>query len=173
MAKKKKKEEFDASLMGGYLPGAITPVQSIPPQKIHRSHGEYWNVPQTPVLIFNPVIHHPDESLMGSVDEFMGAWAYYGIAGAADPKNFFEAMAWRRALGIPYVAAYAVAGVQGVLLTGLALTLIDPAHKWSGGLDETKIYQRTFSRELEAQGGAWDWRRAPDWFNPGSMGSLT
>jgi len=177
--KKKKKEEFDASLMGGYLPGARKPVASITPREIHqRPRG--WVVPQTPVLIMNPHSHeygveheHWEGGLLTRADEFIGAWAYYGIAGAADPKNILEAFAWRRAFGVPLIAGYALAGVQGFFATGLALTLIDPAHKWSGGLDETKIYQRTFSPELEAQGGAWDWRRAPDWFNPGSMGSLT
>ena len=146
---KKKKEEFDASLMGGYLPGAQAPVASTAPMKILRA-PKGWNVPQTPILIFNPHVHeygveheHWDEGLLSDADEFISAWAYYGLAGVADPGNFVEAFAWRRAFGVPLVAGYALAGIRGFVVSGLLLTIIDPMHKREGkGLDEKGWYKR-------------------------------
>jgi len=182
--KKKKKEEFDASLMGGYLPGARSPITFVEPNKIHRQinsgRGNFGLLPQTPILVRNPHSHeygveheHWEGGLLGKADPFIEAWAYYGLAGIADPGNIFEAMAYKSKFGIPLVGGVALASLRGFVLSGLLLTLVDPAHKWEGGLDETAAYQRTFSRDLEEQGGAWDWRRAPDWFRIGSMGSIT
>jgi len=147
--KKKKKEEFDASLMGGYLPGARAPVASTAPIKILRA-PKVWNLPQTPILIFNPHVHeygveheHWEDGLLSDADEFMSAWAYYGLAGVADPGNFIEAFAWRRAFGVPLVAGYALAGIRGFVLTGVLLTIIDPMHKREGkGLDEKGWYKK-------------------------------
>jgi len=182
--KKKEKKEFDASLMGGYLPGIREPVASIPPKKINRQinsgRGNFGLLPQTPVLIWNPHSHeygrpheHWDEGYLTRPNPFLEAWIYYGVGGLADPGNIAEAFAYKKAFGIPLVGGMIIASLRGFVATGLVLTLIDPAHKWEGGLDETAGYQRTFSRELEAQGGAWDWKRAPDWFRIGSMGSIT
>jgi len=74
--------------------------------------------------------------------QFVQAWGFYGLAGLADPKNFAEASAWSRILGIPYFGGYVVAGAIGFFVTGLVLTAIDPLHMWEGGLDETALYER-------------------------------
>jgi len=141
--KKKEKEEFDASLMSGYLPG----IQLLSTPKTVKSF--IFLGPSNIKLIFNPHVHdygidhsHYDEGVLTRYDDFFDAFAYYGLAGVADPGNFLEAFAWRKGLGVPWLAGYALAGVRGFLLTGLILTLIDPAHQWSGGLDETRAYQQ-------------------------------
>jgi len=127
--------------MGMYLPG----MQLLSTPNIEAF---IYLGPSNIKLVFNPHVHdygvehkHYDEGILTRSNDFFDAYAYYGLAGVGDPGNFFEAFAWRKGLGVPWVAGYALAGVRGFVLTGLILTLIDPAHKWSGGLDETQAYQ--------------------------------
>jgi hypothetical protein len=166
--KKKKKEEFDASLMGGYLPGVRKPIASIAPQKIHRQinsgRGNFGLLPQTPILVWNPHSHeygveheHWEGGLMGKADPFIEAWAYYGFAGIADPGNLLEAAAYKKQFGIPLVGGMALASVRGFVLTGLFLTLIDPADRWGGGTDEVmrgEVHPTT-SKDIIMGLGSW------------------
>jgi len=181
MAHKKKKEEFDPSLTGGYLPGARAPVAAIAPKLVLRRR-KGWILPQTPILIMNPHSHeygveheHWEGGLLEKPEGFLKAFAYYGFVGVADPWNVAEAFAWKKGLGIPWLAGYALAGVRGFVLGGLVLTLIDPKHQWEGGLDETIGYQNFVSPlnpgSPAPSGGWWDWNR---WdFDIGGMGPLT
>jgi len=165
--KKKKKEEFDAALMSGFLPG-VAPVAAVP---------KLSNMPD----FLKWQYRYPMFDLSGQRDtpftaeQFLKAWVYYGVGGVADPKNFFEAAGWSKALGIPLVGGWVVAGVIGFFVTGLALTAVDPAHKWEGGLDETVGYQNFVSPltpgSSAPSGGWWDWGRYE--FDIGGMGSLT
>lgn len=72
---------------------------------------------------------------------FGEAWKYYALAGLVDPKLPAEGSAWAALLGIRYLPGVAVAAAFGVLATGTVLTLVDPYHKWDGGLDEELWYQ--------------------------------
>jgi len=69
------------------------------------------------------------------------AWKYYAGAGLIDPKIPAEAYMWSSLLGVSRLGGYGVAIAVGIFLTGTALTIIDPHHKWEGGIDETRIYQ--------------------------------
>ena len=152
--KKKKKEELDASLMGWNLPGAIVPAMSAPVSALRK-------LPSAPPFInwrwrYIPRYGEGDRKkresqppapgeivrFTGATSGFWRAWGFYGIGGIADPKNFAEAAAYSRILGIPYIAGYAMAGAIGFFVTGLGFTFIDPLHKWEGGLDETAFYER-------------------------------
>jgi len=141
--KKKKKEEFDASLMGWYLPGARRPVMGVPvsaPRKLKYSPSflkrKGSSGRPSDIMPWVPV------RITKASPGFWDAWAFYGIGGVADPKNFIEAAGYARVLGIPYIAGWALAGAIGFFATGLGLTFIDPLHKWEGGLDETAFYER-------------------------------
>jgi len=151
MAKKKKKEEFDASLMGGYLPGVRAVVNPEPVSAITKliySAPPFisWRFRYIPR--YGPGDPGPKTEEVPMSRQFLQAWAFYGLAGFGDPKNFVEASGWARLLGIPYWGGYAVAGVVGFFVTGLLLTAIDPLHKWEGGLDETAIYQRVVENAM-------------------------
>jgi len=141
MAKKKKKEEFEASLMGGYLPGVKSSVMSSPVSPLLQITQRMPDFLQARWRYGSGDISPPDPDIP-MARQFLSAWGYYGMAGVADPKNFAEASAWSRTLGIPYLAGYGVAGLVGFFLTGTILTVIDPLHKWEGGLDETAFYHR-------------------------------
>jgi hypothetical protein len=77
------------------------------------------------------------------------AWKYYAIVGLLDPKLPLEAGGWALLLSSPYRVGLLVAAVVGVVVTGTALTIIDPAHKWEGGLDETPGYEDAERQYLE------------------------
>lgn len=54
--KKKKKEEFDASLLGGYLPGVVPVLTPIPiPQAINM---EWTGLPPHSVFMYPHPAHH-------------------------------------------------------------------------------------------------------------------
>ena len=154
--KKKKKEEFDASLMGWYLPSAIPPVMSAPVSALRKLPSAppflQWSWRYMPAPGGTSDVHVP-EGPPPLARQFVQAWGFYGLAGVADPKNFFEASGWARLLGIPYAGGYAVAGIVGFFVTGLLFTAIDPLHKWEGGLDETAFYKRRVT----------DAARKPEW----------
>jgi hypothetical protein len=71
------------------------------------------------------------------------AWKYYAGAGLLDPKIPIEAYYWSGLLGISRLGGYAVALAVGVVIVGTVLTIIDPKHKWEGGLDESQLYKDT------------------------------
>jgi len=163
--KKKKKEEFDASLMGGYLPGVRTVVNAEPVSAITKL---IYSAPPFISWRWRYIPRHgpgdpgPKPAEVPMSRQFVQAWGFYGLAGVGDPKNFAEASVWSRVLGIPYIGGYIVAGSIGFFVTGLLLTVIDPLHKWEGGLDETSFYaRRVTNAERKPKWGAGnnDWQR--------------
>jgi len=152
--KKKKKEELDASLMGWHLPSAIVPVMSAPVSGLRKLPSApaflQWSWRYMPAPGGTSDVHVP-EGPPPLARQFVQAWGFYGLAGLADPKNFAEASAWSRILGIPYYGGYLVAGAVGFFVTGLVLTAIDPLHKWGGGLDETAFYERRVTNAVRKQ----------------------
>jgi hypothetical protein len=74
--KKKKKEEFDASLMGGYLPGARPPVSSIPP----ISHKVRQNISDIPMPYSTFELTNA-EWLNYEITDLANAWTYYAFGG--------------------------------------------------------------------------------------------
>jgi len=158
--KKKKKEEFDASLMGGYLPGVRVVVNAEPVSTIRK-------------LVYSPpfiswrwryIPRHgpgdpgPKPAEVPMSRQFIQAWGFYGLAGVGDPKNFAEASVWSRILGIPYIGGFVVAGSIGFFVTGLVLTVVDPLHKWEGGLDETAFWERRVTNAVRKPPSAYDGR---------------
>jgi len=144
--KKKKKEEFDASLMGEYLPGARVPVSATPVDALSKvynlppgwqsSLGWSWEyIPR------GPSDPGPEDEVVPLSRQFLMAWAFYGLGGIADPKNLLEARGWSRLLGVGYGMGWVASALVGFFAFGLVATAIDPLHKWEGGLDETKAYQ--------------------------------
>jgi len=162
--KKKKKEEFDASLMGGFLPG-LTPVSTSEPVsavlQITQRMPDFLRLNFRYIPLPGTGDRGPQPEEVPLARQFLIAWSWYGMAGVADPKNFAEASVWSRVLGIPYVAGYIVAGMIGFAVTGMVLTLIDPLHKWEGGLDETAFYERRVTNAARKP----EWGMNDPWFD--------
>ena len=140
MAKKKKKLEEEAWMWMSQpsVPGMVTnpffeySFTAPPPSSSKRGtaaeEGRSWG---TDVPYGEPSAYRGGFS----------AWKYYAGAGLLDPKIPVEAYYWSGLLGISRLGGYAVALAVGVVIVGTALTIIDPHHKWEGGLDETSWYQ--------------------------------
>jgi len=93
-------------------------------------------------------------------EEFGEAWAYYAGIGLLDPKLPLEGVGWSLGLGISLRGGMLLAGLIGVLVTGTALTLIDPHHKREGGYDETADY-RQFERAYGEMKAPWKTQYVP------------
>lgn len=93
------------------------------------------------------------QSLSGGA---LPAFLFYGYAGLLDPKLPVEAYGYGGVLGLTGVTrgigGVAVAGIIGFGIGGAVGVVIDPAHKWDGGWDETIDYQQTeqMYREMKA-----------------------
>jgi hypothetical protein len=148
MAKKKKKLEDDAWLWMSQptLPGMI----SLP-------FFEYsFTAPPTPEAV-RPLLYSHPRAYWGR--DFMQAWGYYAVGGLIDPKLPVEGIWWGSTLGISRLAGTIFAGFIGIVVTGTILTIVDPHHKWEGGLDESALYR---SIETDIKFG-WDlgWSQSP------------
>jgi len=71
------------------------------------------------------------------------AYIYYGQLGLADPKIAGEAAGYSKLLGVSKEAGFALALLFGFTVAGIFGVVIDPAHQWEGGMDETADYQET------------------------------
>jgi len=136
--KKKKKEEFDASLMGGYLPGALPAIQYTPVVFT----GTRVNEPSLPDWIdYSDALDMTQKELLNWWTTEAGlAWLSYGTAGLMDPGNIAEGLYYKKTFGVTFRVGFAMANVRGFVLAATILTALDPSHKWAGGLDETKYF---------------------------------
>jgi len=136
MAKKKKEEEEDVWLWMSrpFSPGAVPVASAISlpaelrdvvtnykftayPRGVHLSRGE-----------------HPHEGFFRAMKE-------YAFVALIDPTNIPEARVWSVALGVGYGAGLGITLAKGLVLGPPVLALIDPQHRWAGGLDEAPLYQ--------------------------------
>jgi len=140
--KKKKKEEFDASLMGGYLPGARAPVSVVPtlpsrqvPQATRNLLGPY------PILKESAF-----DVLAYEWNDFQRAWWEYALGAGTVQMIAQPPQAWMLTKAGVYptfrIGLMFEFGVGTMALATIA-TLVDPYHHWEGrGLDETAFYKR-------------------------------
>jgi len=179
--KKKKKEEFDASLMGGYIPGAKRPVSIIPVTSFDKAMMvPFW---QTRWRYGSGDVHEstskPPPSPRYDYRELGEAWwSYTGVpamvAGGlsigllyqmgAQPLQVWKGGSIFSAAKFGFGAATVLEITIGTALWAAVMTALDPSHKWSGGLDET----RYFMGEPEAGWGSgtksdFGWKRTTPW----------
>jgi hypothetical protein len=164
MAKKKKKEEYPPYFYG---PGFFAPTLISIPFLDDSPVGYSFTAPSPSPRTRGTALEE-GRSFGTNVPRDTGfgeAWLYYAFAGLVDPKLPAEALGWSALLGISRPGGFAVAVVVGVMVTGTILTIIDPAHKYEGGFDETRIYQAgeggvagshpNLNKEIIMGGGSW------------------
>jgi len=136
MAKKKKKIEEDAWLWMSQP--SVSSIVSNP----FFDYSFAADVLQIKIpLTWSQNIALQEKVRRDRAEDFGEAWTYYATIGLLDPKLPFEGVGWSLGLGISLRGGMALAGLIGVLVTGTALTVIDPHHKWEGGWDETEDYK--------------------------------
>jgi hypothetical protein len=183
--KKKKKEEFDVSLMGGFLPSLVL----MPAVKIVANYRNYnpfsgyiYGAP-APVYPGRPPIRpgytnplSPERMPQRSRDpqtgeEIYGAseawWEYTGVPGAL--AGGFGALGLQVGSQAPqakwlspfarfgFFTAWILEATAGTAAIATVLTILDPGHKWSGGLDEWNVAAAhpTTSKEILMGLGSW------------------
>jgi len=152
MAKKKKKLEEDAWLWAS---------QPVLPGMTRNPFFEYsFTAPETLEPV-RPLLYSRTGPHGGAEwgKDFMTAWGYYAVGGLIDPKIPIEGIWWAGQLGVGRLAGSMFAGLFGIVVTGTLLTIVDPHHKWEGGLDEYPLYR---SIESDIKYG-WDlgWSQSP------------
>jgi len=147
MSKKKREEEAWIWITQPFVPGLVSTHQ-------HDS-SHYHGGPATVTTTYpgKPIKEMP-------IEGFQRAWPYYASLGLLDPKLPLEAVGWSLFLGISYGRGFFIAALVGALVTGTALTLIDPMHKYEGGYDETADYQN-FERAYGEMKAPWKTQYIP------------
>jgi hypothetical protein len=153
MAKKRKKKlEEDAWLWMSQpsLPGIVS-----------NPFFEYsFTAPETPAAE-KPLLYSRTGPHGGAEwgKDFMQAWGYYAGGGLIDPKLPAEGIWWAGTLGVGRLAGTVFAAFFGIVVVGTVLTIVDPHHKYEGGLDESQLYQDTLG-EFE-KGWHLGWSQSP------------
>jgi len=131
-------------------------------KKLEEDAWMWMSQPSIPGMMRNPFFEYsfeaisPSPSVRGTAAEegrswgtdvsrdtgFLDALLYYTIGALLDPKNpVIDAKIAAAAFGVTWWKGLGIAAIIGAPIGGLILTGIDPQHKWSGGLDESRIYQ--------------------------------
>jgi len=169
--KKKKKEEFDASLLAGYLPGARTPVGASSADAYSKVYGVppfyQWSWRYMPAPGGTSDVHVP-EGPPPLARQFLQAWwQYTGIPSAAAGGGTalglqILSQAPQARWASPFIAygflsAWVLEATIGTAVVSLALTILDPAHKWEGGLDEYAmgVVHPTAAQDILMGLGSW------------------
>jgi len=77
------------------------------------------------------------------------AFLYYAVLGVIDPRNLLDAKGIAKVLGISYVGGLSIAAIVGALGMGTVITIVDPKHKYAGGVDDTSFGKTLFgSRKM-------------------------
>jgi len=134
MAKKKKKLEDDAWLWmrQPFLPGA-SPILGLTDWQ-RMLLGEFSEQSDYPAGGYINRGEHPHEGFFRAMKE-------YAFVAIVDPTNIPEAQVWSVALGVGYGWGLVITLAKGLVLGPPILALVDPQHRWAGGLDESPLYQ--------------------------------
>lgn len=90
------------------------------------------------------------------------AYAYYTILGLLDPKNpIIDAQIAASTFGVSWWKGLGIAALVGAPIAGAVLTIIDPAHRYKGGLDDTALGQKIGSRRKMSSFTVWSMERNP------------
>jgi len=140
---------------------------------LQRRFGPSY-IPTTfiPTRVVRHVLHHPrrDVEWTGepgrkgtrSTDFYKAWWFYTGIpsAAAGGGAALGTQVLWQAPqarwfspfMRMGFFTAWALEASIGTAIFSLLFTLVDPAHKWEGGLDETDWYQ---SQSAESRLSLW------------------
>jgi len=83
----------------------------------------------------------PDSSLQNDISS---GFLYYSVWGALDPRNFLDAKGVAKLTGLSYGASLGIAVIMGALGVGALITIVDPKHKYQGGVDDTTFGKTIF-----------------------------
>lgn len=166
--KKKKKKEFDASLMGEYLPSARAVVNPEPVSAITKLiysappfiswRWRYMPAPGTGD-------YTPSEPRHDPLGGFMDAWIEYAFGAGvyslfSQPPQAY--LLTKAGLYPTFRVGLAFEFIGGTIIVATLATIIDPLHKWEGGLDETAFYQRRVTNAVRkpewASNDPWYWK---------------
>jgi len=90
------------------------------------------------------------------------AFAYYTILGLLDPKNpLLDAKVAASTFGVSYWKGLGIAALVGAPITGAILTILDPAHRYKGGFDDTSTGQKIMGRRKMSSFTVWSMERNP------------
>jgi len=133
MARKKKLED-DAWLWmsQSFLPGASPILGFTHWQRMLL--GKFSDQSDYPTGGYIKRGEHPHEGFWRAMKE-------YAFVAILDPTNIPEAQVWSVGLGVGYGWGLAITLAKGIVLGPPILALIDPQHRWAGGLDEAPLYQ--------------------------------
>ena len=169
MAKKKKKEEFDASLMGGYLPGAIPTTSTSNPNFALilwnlRNYAQVIDLvlAESDVLPVYQIPHEHQTTMARAWVEYTGIPS---IIGGGLGALGFQMVAqgpqayggWRAGMYGSLLFAFAAEMIYGTVIAATILTITDPAHKYPGGTDELMrgVVHPTTSKDILMGAGSW------------------
>jgi len=174
--KKKKKEAFDASLMGGYLPGMQpTSFYKVDWDKVlfaARVFGLSLKLSEEQRLRDERAASEREAWAREYADHHMTPWeAFYEYTGfpaivsggvgfsliyniIAQPSQVASRTSIFSAARFGFGTAVFLEVTVGTLIWAAAMTVIDPGHKVEGwGLDETAVYEKL---ETDPNTGLWD-----------------
>jgi len=164
MAKKKKLEEDAWMWMTQpFMPGMVpTPGRLDWKGSLITNFG---GGSETTTLPGKPIKEMP-------IEGFTRAMFEYAALAALDPTNIPEGAVWASAFGIGYRWGFLFAVAKGILIGAPLLAIIDPQHRWEGGLDETSAYQRIVPPAVAGIPGAYPNLNKEILMGAGSWGSV-
>jgi len=138
--KKKKKEELDASLMGWFLPGVTPPAITNPVGGIDKAVTNYFWRNTWKHMTGDPYSPEPYQYESPLWNDALIAWNEYAFGtgplqvAAQTPQAY---LLYQGGFYGSFRSALFYEMVGATIITATALTILDPGHKWSGGVDET------------------------------------
>ena len=137
--KKKKKEEFDASLMGGYLPGAQTPVAA---HSVFSPHVRQTiaDLPTTVTYLHMA----PGEVLNYKIQSMALAWSYYAFGGGPFQLTTQTPQAW----GAYKFGVYPTFKTALIYELGWGTVILATLHTI---LDPHRVWRKPFTEKVDPQ----------------------
>jgi len=154
MAKKRKKKLEDDAWMWMSQPAVPGMIKN--PFFKYSFTGDVLEI-KVP-LTWEEEIAAQEQGRRNVAEGFGEAWGYYTLAGLLDPKNpLVDARIVAAALGVSWWSGLFIAAVIGAPIAGVVLTIIDPQHKWEGGLDEYPLSgtHPNLNKEILMGAGSW------------------
>jgi len=138
--KKKKKEEFDASLMGGYLPGA----RAVPSPSIVARTEDVLQITRTPPSTVTFLEMSFPERLNYQMQSVAVAWLYYAVG--SGPSQF--AIQTPQAYGAYRLGLYPTFRVALAMELGVATAVFATLGTI---LDPHRVWRKPFTEKLDPQ----------------------